>query len=59
LGVEAKSAAVSAAEPRQKAKGDCIIRPKRIGIRFGSLPSFDSPERSTGSRRSSRGSREP
>jgi hypothetical protein len=51
LGLCAKSAAMIAADPRKKAKGDCTIRPKRMGMSCGNLPLFDSIRSSTGSLR--------
>jgi hypothetical protein len=52
VGVWARSAAISAAAPRQKAKAELDMRPKRIGTSVSRRPTLDSLTTSTGSRRS-------
>ena len=55
VGVEARSSAISAADPRRNGNGPASMRPYRIGISSGTRPAFVSSSISTGSRRSGGG----
>ena len=50
LGVGARSPAITAAEPRRKAKGEASMRPMRIGTSSGMRPSFEAAIVARGSR---------
>ena len=59
VGTAARSAAITAAEPRRNVNGLTAMRPKRIGTSSARRPSFEASSTSTGSGRSAAGDHSP